>query len=676
MTDSQDIEQQAAELRHVLNEHNHRYYVLDTPTIPDVEYDRLFRELQALETEHPELQTQDSPTQRVGAQPLPQFSQVKHDVPMLSLSNAFDDVDVNAFAKRIKDRLGQTDQLAFTCEPKLDGLAVSIRYEQGVLAQAATRGDGFTGENITLNVRTIPSIPLKLQGNDIPGLLEVRGEVFMPKAGFDALNQRAIKEGTKTFVNPRNAAAGSLRQLDSRITAKRHLAFFAYATGVKSEEHVQHTHGEMLEQLRHWGLPICPENRVVANIDACLSFYQDIADKRNSLPYEIDGVVYKVNRYDLQDALGFISRAPRWAIAHKFPAEEELTRVNDVEFQVGRTGAVTPVARLEPVFVGGVTVSNATLHNMDEVKRKDVRIGDTVIVRRAGDVIPEVASVILERRPEDATSVELPAHCPVCGADVIKLDDEAVARCTGGLFCQAQLKEAIKHFTSRKAMDIDGLGDKIVEQLVDEKFVTNIADIYQLSHPKLASLERLADKSAQNLMDAIEQSKKTTLPRFLYALGIREVGEATARNLAQYYGTLEKIESVNEESLQQVPDVGPIVAEHVYYFFRQAHNREIIESLCQSGITWESIPLSTASQALQGKIFVLTGSLSRPRQVVKEALLSAGAKVSGSVSKKTDMVVVGADPGSKYTKALELGIDIMEEEAFINHITDLGVKLP
>lgn len=667
MAITKNIQQHVDALRRQLHEHNHRYYLLDEPLIPDAEYDRLFRELQQLETDHPELLSADSPTQRVGSAPNKKFASVKHDVPMLSLNNVFSDDELLAFDKRVIDRLSSSRAIEYVCEPKLDGLAVSLHYQEGVLVRAATRGDGMTGEDITANVRTINTVPLTLRGKEFPAALEVRGEIYMPKAGFAELNKQAEQQGTKQFANPRNAAAGSVRQLDSHITAQRPLAFYAYALGQVDETQIDTTHQAILNNLQSWGFPVCDEIKTVQGIEQCLAYYAAVLAKREQLPYEIDGVVYKVNQINLQKQLGFVSRAPRWAIAHKFPAQEELTVINSVEFQVGRTGALTPVARLEPVFVGGVTVSNATLHNMDEIERKDVRIADTVIVRRAGDVIPEVASVILERRTKDSKKIQLPKHCPVCGSDVIKLEDEAVARCTGGLYCLAQAKEAIKHFASRRAMDIDGLGNKIIEQLVDEGLVKNVADLYCLSLEQLVGLERMAEKSATNILQALEQSKQTSLNRFLYGIGIREVGEATARNLANYLTNLEAIKKATVEQLQQVPDIGPIVAEHIYFFFQQSHNLEIIERLLSLGIHWPTIEAPTAAELpLAEKRFVITGTLSTmSRDDAKLRLQSLGAAVSGSVSKNTSYVVAGENPGSKLTKAEQLGVTVLDEQQLI-----------
>ena len=648
-------------LREQIAFHNYRYYVLDDPLIPDSEYDRLMAELQALEAQHPGLVTPDSPTQRVGAAPLAEFAEVRHRVPMLSLDNAFTEEDLAGFDRRVRDRLGLEGEVAYAAEPKLDGLAVSLRYEGGRLVQAATRGDGTLGEDVTQNVRTISSVPLRLLGRDWPDVLEVRGEVYMSKRGFAVLNQRAREQGEKTFANPRNAAAGSLRQLDPRVTAARPLAMYCYGVGEIAGGDLAPSHSATMHRLAAWGLRVSPELATVRGAEGCLDYYRRIGARRDSLDYDIDGVVFKVDELALQRQLGFVARAPRWAVAHKFPAQEELTVVEAIEFQVGRTGAVTPVARLRPVFVGGVTVSNATLHNMDEVERKDVRAGDTVFVRRAGDVIPEVVRVLPERRPPDTQPVQLPALCPVCGSDVIKPEGEAVARCTGGLYCAAQRKEAVLHFASRRALDIEGLGEKLVDQLVDRGLLHDPADLYAVGRDQLAALERMGDKSAENLLASLERSRHTTLARFIYALGIREVGEATAQALARQFGTLEAIEAADEEELQQTPDVGPVVASHVAAFFRQAHNREVIAKLRAAGVAWEESRPAQGPKPLAGKTFVLTGALSRPRDAVKEELESLGAKVSGSVSKKTDYVVAGEDPGSKLAKAQELGVTVLDE---------------
>ncbi|MCW9013982.1 MAG: NAD-dependent DNA ligase LigA [Gammaproteobacteria bacterium] len=661
---NKQIAEKIAQLRQQLNHHSYQYYVVDDPEIPDIEYDRLYRELQKLEKDHPELITNDSPTQRVGDQPLASFAQVKHELPMLSLDNVFNEQELSEFYRRIQQRLEYDGSIEFAAEPKLDGLAVSLLYEHGVLVRAGTRGDGTTGEDITQNVRTIHSVPLRLM-RDYPDILEVRGEVFMPKAGFEALNRKARENDEKVFVNPRNAAAGSLRQLDPKITASRPLAMYCYAVGkVEGMTSTVTTHSEMLNQLMAWGLPLCKERAVVTDVAGCLEYFNQLAEKRDALPYDIDGIVYKVNNLRWQRDLGFVAKAPRWAIAHKFPAQEEITRVNDIEFQVGRTGALTPVARLEPVFVGGVTVSNATLHNMDEVERKDVRIGDQVIVRRAGDVIPEVVRVVPGSRQGSPDKVKLPAQCPVCGSDILQQEGEAVARCSGGLFCQAQRKESIKHFASRKAMDIDGLGDKLVEQLVDAGLIDHVDDLFDLTVDQLSGLERMGEKSAQNLVDSLKKSKQTTLPKFIYSLGIREVGEATARNLANHFGSLEKLMTADEEQLLSVPDVGPIVAAHIKSFFSQAHNIEIVNKLRDAKVCWHDIAVAEAQeQSLAGKTFVITGTLATmSRDAAKQALLAKGAKVTGSVSKKTSYVVVGENPGSKASKAEQLGVEILDEQ--------------
>ncbi|KXI24227.1 NAD-dependent DNA ligase LigA [Photobacterium sanguinicancri] len=666
---SLDIQQQLTELRQQLTYHGYRYYVEDNPEIPDAEYDRLMQQLLAIEAEHPEWVTTDSPSQRVGGTPLNGFSQIKHEIPMLSLDNAFDDEELKAFEKRLLDRLPTEQQVTYCGEPKLDGLAVSLMYENGVLTQAATRGDGTTGENITTNVRTIRSIPLKLRGDDWPARLEVRGEVFMPKAGFDALNERALKKGEKTFANPRNAAAGSLRQLDSKITASRPLSFYAYSVGVVEGLELAPSQYDRLLQLKGWGLPMCPEIRPLNNIEAVIAYYQDIGERRGSLPYEIDGVVFKVDTMSLQERLGFVARAPRWAIAYKFPAQEEMTVLKNVEFQVGRTGAVTPVAKLEPVFVGGVTVSNATLHNADEVARLGVMVGDTVIIRRAGDVIPQIVSVVESRRPDDATPITFPVDCPVCGSRVERVEGEAVSRCSGGLFCQAQRKEALKHFVSRKALDVDGCGEKVIEQLVDREMVSTPADLFKLSAGVVTVLERMGPKSAQKLVDSLAASKVTTLARFLYSLGIREVGEATAANLASHFETLETITVATKEQLIEVSDVGGIVADHVFNFFREQHNTDVIDDLIKVGIEWPAIEKleEGIERPLEGKTVVLTGSLSQlGRSEAKELLQSMGAKVTGSVSKKTDLLVAGEAAGSKLTKAQDLGIEIWDEQTLVD----------
>ena len=669
MPASSEIKKQAEELREQIRHHNYRYHVLDDPEVPDVEYDRLMRQLEALEQDHPDIVTLDSPTQRVGDAPMESFNTVAHRVPMLSLDNAFSADELHDFGRRITSRLDLDEQamLKFSAEPKLDGAAVSLLYEDGVLVRGATRGDGTTGEDITHNVRTIESIPLRLVGKSFPSRLEVRGEIFMPKAGFDAYNEQARAAGEKTFVNPRNAAAGSLRQLDPKLTAARPLDAYIYIVAEAEGVTLPALHSEILDQLQVWGLKTCPERTTVEGIGGCLEYYEEIGKQRDALPYEIDGVVYKVDDIALQRDLGFVSRAPRWAIAHKFPAQEELTEVLAIEFQVGRTGALTPVARLEPVFVGGVTVSNATLHNIDELSRKDVRVGDTVIVRRAGDVIPEVVSVIESRRPNETKKVRLPRKCPVCKSAVERVEGEAVARCTGGLFCSAQRVEALKHFVSRKAMNIDGLGSKVLEQLVTADRIKTPADIFALKADELASMERMAEKSAGNLIVAIDKSKTTTLPRFLYALGIREVGEATAASLASYFGGLEAIIAADEEKLVEVEDVGPIVASRIRAFMDEKHNLDVVRELQASGVTWEETDPRKANLdgPLVGKTFVLTGTLqTMTRDEAKASIQALGGKVTGSVSKKTDYLVFGAKAGSKLTKAQKLEVTTLDESAF------------
>lgn len=670
---SPEVTARIAQLRDELHHHNTLYYVLDAPEIPDAEYDRLFQELQALEQQYPELITPDSPTQRVGARPLKEFGEVRHEMPMLSLANAFTEQDITDFDRRVREGLGIPGEVAYSAEPKMDGLAVSLLYEDGVLVRGATRGDGATGEDVTQNVRTIGAIPLRLSGKGYPRRLEVRGEIYMPRKGFDDLNKRQAARGDKTFANPRNAAAGSLRQLDPRITAQRPLTMFCYGIGRVEDGHMANRHSEILQQLAAWGLRVSPLIRVVHGAHGCLNYYREIGAQRDALPFDIDGVVYKVDHIDQQQQLGFISRSPRWAVAHKFPAQEEMTTLLDVEWQVGRTGALTPVARLEPVFVSGVTVSNATLHNQDEIDRKDVRIGDTVIVRRAGDVIPEVAGVVLSKRPAHTAMVHYPAKCPVCGSDVERLEDQAAARCTGGLYCSAQRKEAIKHFAGRRAMDIDGLGDKLVEQLADEGLIHDVGDLYHLTHAQLAGLERMGDKSAANLIAAIEKSRHTTLPRFLLALGIPEVGEATAQTLARHFGDLDAIMAADEAALQQVQDVGPIVAQSIHTFFQQPHNREVINKLIAAEINWPKEERSNLPQPLAGKTFVLTGTLAiMTRDEAKAKLEALGAKVSGSVSKKTSYVVAGEEAGSKLDKAQELGVAVLDEAAFIEMLQSLS----
>lgn len=664
------IEQQLTQLRTTLRHHEHLYHVLDNPEIPDAEYDRLMGELRALEESHPELITPDSPTQRVGAAPLSEFTQVRHEVPMLSLDNVFDEASYLAFNKRVQDRLKSTDALTFCCELKLDGLAVSLLYEDGMLVRAATRGDGTTGENITANVRTIRAIPLRLHGENIPRRMEVRGEVFLPQAGFEKINEDARRTGGKLFANPRNAAAGSLRQLDPRITAKRPLTFFCYGVGLLEGGELPASHMARLQQFKAWGLPVSDRIRLCSTPEEVLAFYHQVEADRPTLGFDIDGVVIKVDSLALQETLGFVARAPRWAVAFKFPAQEQMTFVRDVEFQVGRTGAITPVARLEPVQVAGVLVSNATLHNADEIERLGLRIGDKVVIRRAGDVIPQVVGVVESERPEDTKEIVFPTHCPVCNSDVERVEGEAVARCTGGLICGAQRKEALKHFVSRRALDVDGMGDKIIDQLVEKEYVHTPADLFDLTAGKLTGLDRMGPKSAQNVVDALEKAKETTFARFLYALGIREVGESTAANLASYFGSLDALAAASIEELQKVPDVGIVVATHTFNFFAEESNRDVIRQLTEkAGVHWPApvvIKAEEIDSPFAGKTVVLTGSLSMmSRDDAKERLVALGAKVSGSVSKKTDLVIAGEAAGSKLVKARELGIAVIDEAEMI-----------
>ncbi len=658
------------ELKETLDRYNYRYHALDDPEVSDAEYDRLMLELRALETQYPQLLTQDSPTQRVGAAPVAAFGAVKHRFPMLSLENAFSDVDVRDFDRRIRERLAEglarVATIRYAAEPKLDGLAINARYEGGLFVQGATRGDGETGEDVTQNLRTIKALPLKLRGDRPPRVLEVRGEVFMPLAGFERFNKDAIARGEKSYVNPRNAAAGSLRQLDARMTAARPLDLFIYGIGIVEGGELPAQHSAALRALRQLGFKICAQTRVVDGVDGCLDYYRELGALRATLPYQIDGVVYKVDDLELQRQLGYVSRAPRWAIAHKFPAEEALTTVRAIEFQVGRTGALTPVARLEPVFVGGVTVGNATLHNMDELTRKDVRVGDTVVIRRAGDVIPEVIKVIPERRVAGATLVILPTACPVCGSPVVREADQAVARCTGGRACAAQRKEEIKHFASRRALDIQGLGDKLIEQLVDRDWLQTPADLFVLQPEQLSTLERMGEKSAQKLQSAILASKQTSLPRFLYGLGIRDVGEATALALAQHFGDIATLRRADSAAIQRVPDVGPVVAKNVAAYFCDPGNAAMVDRLLAAGVTWPAPAPIEAHSQFAGKIFVLTGTLEAlTREAAEEAIAQAGGKVSGSVSKRTSYVVAGADAGSKLKKAQQLGITMLDEAAFL-----------
>ncbi|AVJ10620.1 NAD-dependent DNA ligase LigA [Haemophilus influenzae] len=667
-----NIQTQLDNLRKTLRQYEYEYHVLDNPSVPDSEYDRLFHQLKALELEHPEFLTSDSPTQRVGAKPLSGFSQIRHEIPMLSLDNAFSDAEFNAFVKRIEDRLILLPKpLTFCCEPKLDGLAVSILYVNGELTQAATRGDGTTGEDITANIRTIRNVPLQLLTDNPPARLEVRGEVFMPHAGFERLNKYALEHNEKTFANPRNAAAGSLRQLDPNITSKRPLVLNAYGIGIAEGIDLPTTHYDRLQWLKSIGIPVNPEIRLCNGADEVLGFYRDIQNKRSSLGYDIDGTVLKINDIALQNELGFISKAPRWAIAYKFPAQEELTLLNDVEFQVGRTGAITPVAKLEPVFVAGVTVSNATLHNGDEIERLNIAIGDTVVIRRAGDVIPQIIGVLHERRPDNAKPIIFPTNCPVCDSQIIRIEGEAVARCTGGLFCAAQRKEALKHFVSRKAMDIDGVGGKLIEQLVDRELIHTPADLFKLDLTTLTRLERMGAKSAENALNSLENAKSTTLDRFIFALGIREVGEATALNLANHFKTLDALKDANLEELQQVPDVGEVVANRIFIFWREAHNVAVVEDLIAQGVHWETVEVKEASENLfKDKTVVLTGTLTQMgRNEAKTLLQQLGAKVSGSVSSKTDFVIAGDGAGSKLAKAQELNITVLTEEEFLAQIT-------
>ena len=670
----QKPEARVAELKELLERYNHRYHALDDPEVPDAEYDRLMIELRALEEQFPQLRTADSPTQRVGAAPVAAFGAVRHRMAMLSLDNAFSEEEVRDFDRRIRERLaerGSADPasvgpMRYSAEPKLDGLAISARYENGVFVQGATRGDGETGEDVTQNLRTIAALPLKLRGANLPGVLEVRGEVFMPLAGFARFNKEAAARGEKSFVNPRNAAAGSLRQLDPKMTAARPLDLFIYGVGIVEGGALPPRHSETLQALRNMGFKISPQSKLVESVEGCLRYYGEIGAMRSQLPYQIDGVVYKVDDLDLQRQLGFVSRAPRWAIAHKFPAEEALSTVRGIEFQVGRTGALTPVARLEPTFVGGVTVSNATLHNMDELARKDVRVGDTVVIRRAGDVIPEVARVLIERRPAGALPVELPKTCPVCASPVVREADQAVARCSGGRICAAQRKEEIKHFAARRALDIQGLGDKLVDQLVDRDWVRSPADLFSLRVDQLETLERMGEKSAQKLNAAMQDAKRTTLPRFLYALGIRDVGEATALALAQNFEDFAALRRASEDEIQRVPDVGPVVAKQVAGYFRDPENAAIVDRLMMSGINWPARAPPAADSGLAGKTFVLTGTLQAlTRDAAAEAIVQRGGKVTAGVSKKTHFLVAGAEAGSKLTKAQALGVPVLDEAAFL-----------
>lgn len=672
---SHSIETQLEHLREKLREYEYHYHVLDNPLVPDAEYDRLMNELKNLEWQHPELITSDSPTQRVGAKPLDGFAQITHETPMLSLDNAFSDDDLIGFLRRIEDRIAiNSNQIEFCCEPKLDGLAVSILYVDGVLTQATTRGDGTTGEDITANIRTIRNIPLKLKSSNPPHRLEVRGEVFMPQQGFEQLNEKALAKGEKTFANPRNAAAGSLRQLDPKITRQRPLMLNAYNIGVyESDDELPTTHFDRLQWLKTLGIPVNAEITLATGSQALTAFYQKIQAKRSSLGYDIDGTVLKVNKIVLQEQLGFISKAPRWAIAYKFPAQEEMTILNDVEFQVGRTGAITPVAKLEPVFVAGVTVSNATLHNGDEIERLGIAIGDTVIIRRAGDVIPQIVGVVAERRLDNAKKIAFPTACPVCNSAVVRVEGEAVARCTGGLFCGAQRKEALKHFVSRKAMDIDGVGEKLIEQLMERELIRTPADLFKLDHTTLMRLERMGEKSANNALQSIEKAKNTTLARFLFALGIRDVGESTAQNLANHFGTLDAIRQADLDTLKQVQDVGEVVANRLFQFWQEPHNIEVVEDLIAQGVKWQDVvPQEIADNPLKDKTVVLTGTLTQlTRDQAKALLQQLGCKVSGSVSSKTDYLIAGEKAGSKLAKAQELGVKILSEDELIGYFTTI-----
>ncbi len=669
MAVSPSIREQVDALRAVIEDANYRYYVQDNPSLSDSEYDGLFRQLQSLEAQHPELVSIDSPTQRVGAAPLKEFGSITHRMPMLSLDNAFAEADISAFDKRVREGL-DTNEIDYACEPKFDGLAISLHYENGLLTFGATRGDGFSGEDVTANLKTIRAIPLKLAGEHVPALLEVRGEVLMLKKDFLAMNKKQEAAGEKIFVNPRNAAAGSLRQLDPRLTTTRPLTFFAYGIGATEDFVAPATHGELMNSLEKMRFPVAHERKVVRGVQGMLDYYRALGEKREALPYDIDGVVYKVNAVRQQETLGFKSRSPRFAIAHKYPAEEAETIVEDIDVQVGRTGSLTPVARLKPVFVGGVTVTNVTLHNEDQIRSKDIRIGDSVIVRRAGDVIPEIARAILAKRPATAREFVMPLQCPVCGSAAIRLEDEAASRCSGGLFCPAQRKQAILHFASRRAMDVEGLGDKLVEQLVDNRIVNTPADLYKLGVAALANLPRMAEKSANNIVAAVEKSRHTTLARFIYALGIRNVGEATAKDLARHFGNLDALMQANIDALMQVNDVGPIVAESILRFFAELHNVEVVQQLRASGVTWpEGDSATAASGELVGKTFVLTGTLpTLSRDAAKELIEARGGKVSGSVSKKTDYVVAGEEAGSKLDKALELGVKILNQDEFMQLI--------
>ena len=666
MAASKKIIAELERLRSEINLHNTLYHSQDEPRITDAEFDRLFHDLKALEADNPGLVTDDSPTQRVGSTPLSSFSQVIHELPMLSLDNAFGEEDMHDFDRRIRARLDRAADIEYACEPKIDGVAVSLLFENGKLIRGATRGDGTTGEDITQNVRTIESVPLRLVGRGFPDRLEVRGEVYISRSAFKRMNEAAEAKGDKLFANPRNATAGSLRQLDSKLTAKRKLSMFCYSVGLVEGGDLPGSHLEILSALGSWGLRINPLSRVATGITQCIEVFNEIRNQRDSLDYEIDGVVFKVDDMSLQGDLGMLSRTPRWAIAHKFPAEEGVTVLNEVEFQVGRTGAITPVARLDPVKVGGVTISNATLHNMDEIERLGLVVGDTVIIQRAGDVIPKIVSVVLTKRPAKTQAIVLPTSCPACGSEILTSEGEVIARCTGGLICSAQRKESIRHFASRLALDIEGVGDKLVGQLVDKGLIENPADLFKLDKTRLVELERMAPKSANNILQALEKSRKTTLPRFIYALGIHEVGEATARSLAMHFGDLAALRQASEEELQRVADVGPIVAGKISHFFQQESNSDVVDLLMEAGVHWPEIEATANADVLSGETWVLTGTLTTlNRSQAKSGLQRLGAKVAGSVSKNTSCVVAGDAAGSKLTKAQQLGVNVIDEEQLI-----------
>lgn len=665
MTVPIEIRHQVEQLRKKINEHDHRYYILSEPVIPDAVYDELFRKLKQLEEKYPQLIVPTSPTQRVGSEPLKTFKIVFHEIPMLSLDNVFDQAGMRAFDKRIRKRLKSDEPIEYICEPKMDGVALSLTYQNGELVRASTRGDGFSGEDVTQNARTISTIPLQLQGQDFPRKVEIRGEVLMPRRGFKKFNREAEKKGEKVFANPRNAASGSLRQLDPRITAKRPLIFYGYLLGKVVGGDLPRKHSDLLVQFKKWGIPVISETMVVKDVEGCFGYYEALRRIRDTIPFDIDGVVVKVNSFSLQEKSGFVSRAPRWAIAYKFAAEERTTVVNDIEFHVGRTGAVTPIARLEPISIGGVTVKNATLHNFNELHRKDVRVGDTVIVRRSGDVIPEIVAPLLAKRPKNAKIVNIPTSCPVCQAEVVKLESETAARCMGGLYCHAQLRETIKHFVSRRAMDIEGLGDKWVTLFIKEKLIKDITSIYELNKASLLDLPRIRERSAGNVLTAIEKSKKTSLSRFLYALGIRGVGETMARTLAWHFNELELLMEASNEELLTIKDVGPVMVENIRGFFQQKHNVGLINKLIRLGVHWPKEKIIIKSEIAR-KTFVLTGSLKTlTRDEAKEKIERLGGKVSSNVSKNTDYLVAGKNPGDKYEKAKELNVSIIDEKIFL-----------